>query len=185
MPTLKQLSVFLILTSLLLAVPASALAHGGGTPQLVKTPAGPYEMYVWTNPDPVRVGTLHVSVALVQPETEEPVLNAVVDVTASPDSATSDPVISPATHENATVKSYYEADLELTEMGASTIAVAYRDGEATGSASFAVQVEAAGPNWQRIVMGVVLLAIGFAVLWASRRNRRVAAQPVEQPTEKS
>lgn len=169
---LKHLAALTLL--LLVMQPASVRAHGGGTPQLVKEPAGAYAVYVWTNPDPLRVGTMHVTVALVEPDSDAPVLNAAVQVTASPQ--TGQPLTVDATHENATIKSYYEADMELTETGPLQVTVAYQDGVAAGSAGFAAQVEPAGMNTQVIGLSVALLAIGGGVVWMFMgRKKRPAA----------
>lgn len=170
---LKRLIVVALL--LLVMQPVAVLAHGGGTPQLVKEPAGAYAVYVWTNPDPLRVGTIHITVALVEPDSDAPVLNAAVQVTATP--RTGQPLTVDATHKNATIKSYYEADMQLRETGPLQITVAYQDGAAAGSAGFAVQVEEAGANTQLIGMGVALLAIGGGVLWMLiGRKQRPAAE---------
>lgn len=158
---------FLVL--LLLALqPAGVLAHGGGTPQLLKEPAGAYAMYVWTNPNPVRVGTLHVTVALVEPDTDVPVLNAAVQITALPQSG--QPITADATHANATIKSYYEVDMELTETGPLPVTVAYQDGAASGSAGFELQVERAAVNVQRIALGVALIVIAIGILRFGRKK---------------
>ncbi|HRX05415.1 MAG: hypothetical protein KDI07_05385 [Anaerolineae bacterium] len=168
---------FAALVLLLLALqPASVLAHGGGTAQLVKEPAGAYAVYVWTNPDPVRVGTMHVTVALVEPDSDEPIMNAAVQITATPQ--TGQPLVAEATHKNATVKSYYEVDMELTETGPLQVAVAYQDGDAAGSAGFTVQVERAGMNTAAIGLGAALLAIGGGVIWMllGRKKRPAAGE---------
>lgn len=154
--------LFFLILLLLAMQPASVLAHGGGTPQLVKEPAGAYAVYVWTNPDPVRVGTMHVTVALVEPDTDVPVLNAAVQITAEPQSG--QPITADATHANATIKSYYEVDMQLTETGPMQVTVDYQDGMASGSAGFALQVEQAGANVQLIGLGVALVVIVIAVL---------------------
>lgn len=166
-----------VLSLLLLAIqPLSVLAHGGGAPQLVKEPAGAYAMYVWTNPDPLRVGTMHVTVALVDPDTDVPVMNAAVQVTATPQ--TGQPLTVAATHENATIKSYYEADMQLSETGPLQVTVAWQDGAASGDAGFAVQVGEAGINTQLIGLGAALLAIGGGVAWMlmGRRKRPAAGE---------
>ncbi|MEZ4767428.1 MAG: hypothetical protein R2844_03270 [Caldilineales bacterium] len=168
--------LLLILLLLALQPVSSALAHGGGTPQLVKERAGAYALYVWTNPDPVRVGTMHVSVALVQPDTEAPVLNADVRVTATPE--TGNPITSTATHENATVKTYYETDMAIPQEGPWQVAVSYQIDDAGGSASFPVQVQRAGMNMQPIALGVVVAVVGGGIIFMGRRNRRPAAPAV-------
>lgn len=167
----KRLAFLILL--LLATQPASVLAHGGGTPQLVKEPAGAYAMYVWTNPDPVRVGTLHITVALVQPDTDVPVLNAAVQITAVPQSG--QPITADATHANATIKSYYEVDMPLTETGPLQVTVAYQDGAASGSAGFDLQVERAAVNVQRIALGVVLIVIAIGILRFGRKKAATTA----------
>jgi hypothetical protein len=46
----------------------TAQAHGGGVPQLTNAPAGPYRVSAWTQPDPPRAGTLHLSIAVSAPQ---------------------------------------------------------------------------------------------------------------------
>jgi hypothetical protein len=157
------------------AMPA-ALAHGGGTPQLVEEPAGTYEIFTWTNPEPARVGTFHVTVALVEPATDQPVLNAGVLIHAAPagtDTATQ-PILAPATHEKATIKTYYEADLELPTAGPWQITVAYTgtNGIDAGNASFPLEVQEPGINWGRIALGIVLVILAGSILLFNRIGGR-------------
>lgn len=167
-------ALWLAIATLALAGHAPAvLAHGGGTPQLVKAPAGDYALYVWTNPNPAGVGALHVTVALVQPESDAPVLNAAVQVTATPENG--DPIAAAATHEEATIKSYYEVDLELPRAGLWQIDVSWQDGGASGQAGFPLQVEPAPVNTQLAGLGVALLAVVGVVAWLALRRRRAAA----------
>lgn len=164
-----------IVVAAAVAAPA-ALAHGGGTPQLVEELAGPYEIFAWTNPEPARVGTFHVTVALVEPATDQPVLNAGVQVSAAPAGAESagTAVAALATHDNATIKTYYETDLEILAPGPWQVTVAYTgtNGTDTGSASFPVEVQEAGPNWGRIALGVALVILAGGVLLFNRIGGR-------------
>lgn len=164
---------------MLLAVAVAApvaLAHGGGTPQLVEELAGPFEIFAWTNPEPARVGTFHVTVALVEPATDQPVLNAGVLVRAAPAGVeiAGSPLVAPATHENATIKTYYETDLEIPTAGPWQVTVAYTgtNGTESGSASFSVEVQEAGTNWGRIALGVVLVILAGGVLLFNRIGGR-------------
>lgn len=155
----------LALATLVSAAPAQA--HGGGTPQLVQAPAGAYEIYTWTNPDPARVGVVHVTVALVEPATQQPVLNTAVQVLAQLADSGQE-AAAPATHDNATIRTYYEADLELPSAGRWQITVAHSDAANSGSASFDLEVQPAAFNWRPIAMGAALALIaagaGLSVL---------------------
>ncbi|MCU0966347.1 MAG: FixH family protein [Burkholderiaceae bacterium] len=157
---------------LLLLVCASAgpaQAHGGGTPQLVQAPSGPYQVYAWTNPDPARIGVLHVTVSLVQPATQEPVLDADVQIVAAAGEG-GQTVSAPATHENAVIKTYYEADLDLPAAGPWQITVAHSDAAGSGSASFSLDVQPAAFNWRPIAVGAVLAVIAAGAWFLLRKN---------------
>jgi hypothetical protein len=158
-----------LLLLLVCAPTGTALAHGGGTPQLVQAPSGPYQVYAWTNPDPARVGTLHVTVSLVQPATQKPVLDANVQVLAqaSDDGQTASAL---ATHENAVIKTYYEADLDLPAAGLWQITVAHSDAAGSGSASFSLDVQPAAFNWRPIAIGAVLAVIAAGAWFLLRNN---------------
>lgn len=54
-----------------------AHAHGGGKPQFLNTPSGPYLLSVWTDPDPWRVDEAHVIVGVSDPATREPIVTDV------------------------------------------------------------------------------------------------------------
>ena len=59
------------LVALAIVVPASETGAHGGRVQLAKVPAGPYLVSVWTLPDPPRAGSLDVSLAVMEPRTEQ------------------------------------------------------------------------------------------------------------------
>lgn len=159
----------LLLTLLVLLPTSSALAHGGGTPQLIQAPAGPYEVYAWTNPTPVRVGMLHVTVALTDPASGEPVLNVPVEVIASP--AAGAPIASPATHDKATIKSYYETDLEIPTEGPWQVTISFQASQGPGEASFGVDVQPRSfTNWPVIgIAGLVLIVTGW-FFWPKKKT---------------
>ena len=168
-----------------LAHAAPASAHGGGTPQLVATPSGPYQVYAWTNPDPPRAGVVHITVALVEPASHQPVLNAAVQIVATPDDG-GQTVSVPATHENAVIKTYYEADLDLPAAGVWQFTVAHSDAAGSGSAGFALDVQPAAANWRPAAIGAVLAVIALGAWFIMRKPAtpaapgRVAAQPSAQ-----
>lgn len=73
------LAAVVVVVGLLSAVfagpPASARAHGMGTPQLLNVPAGPYMLSVWTDPNPLRSDEAHVVVAVIAPDTGQMIVS--------------------------------------------------------------------------------------------------------------
>lgn len=161
-----------LLLALLAVLPAStALAHGGGTPQLVQAPAGPYLVYAWTNPTPVRVGTLHVTVALTNPATDEPILDVPVEVILTPAGGGA-PVSARATHEKATIKSYYETDVEIPAEGPWRATITFQAPQGPGEAGFDVDVQPRSiSRWLLIgVGGVVVVVVGW-FFWPKKKTQ--------------
>lgn len=157
-----------LLTLLVLLPASSALAHGGGTPQLIQAPAGPYEVYAWTNPTPVRVGTLHITVALTDPVTDKPVLDVPVEVIASTPGGAS--VSSPATHDQATIKSYYETDLEISTEGPWQVTISFQAPQGPGEVSFGVEVQARSfTNWMIISIAGLIFAVIVWSFWPKKK----------------
>lgn len=76
----KSLSSGVVILALLFlgVVAAGAHAHGGGKPQFVNTPSGPYLLSAWTDPDPWRVDEAHVIVGVSDPATREPIVTGVI-----------------------------------------------------------------------------------------------------------
>ena len=158
----------LLLTLLVLLPTSTTLAHGGGTPQLIQAPAGPYEVYAWTNPTPVRVGTLHVTVALTDPASGEPVLDVPVEVIASP--AGGAPISSPATHDQATIKSYYETDLEIPSEGPWQVTISFQAPQGPGEASFDVDVQSQSyTRWLLIGIAGLISVVIVWVFWPKKK----------------
>ena len=156
-----------------------ALAHGGGTPQLTAAPAGPYQIFAWTNPNPVRVGVLHVTVALVDPATNQPVMNAAVQVQAKPIDATAAPVTSQATHDKATIKTYYETDMQIPAAGQWQVTVAFQNAANSGSASFDLAVKPQSNTRWLLIGGLAVAAIVIAWLFGSKKQ----SDPVENHSQ--
>ncbi|MEA3334754.1 MAG: hypothetical protein U9R25_02520 [Chloroflexota bacterium] len=149
-----------------------SLAHGGGTPQLVKVATGPNELYAYTSPAPVRVGTLHVTVALAVPETEKPVLDAAVRVELKPVDNRSkiETIRAYATRDQAANKTTYETDIQVPEAGQWQVDISYETSEGKGNADFLLEVKPKSPvNWLVIGgIGLALLVGGW--LFLTSRN---------------
>ena len=157
-------------------------AHGGGTPQLVNAEAGPYWVSVWTQPDPLRAGDMHVSVAVSEaPRPGAPegsagdlVLDARVHVQVQPMRGSGPTLTAEATHEDAVNKLFYEADLDLPGDGYWEVVISVEGPLGAGSASFDVEAlpqstfnTVLGSRWPvwiglgLIVAAAAWLALGF------------------------
>ncbi len=158
----------LILVALSDHVPP-AWAHGGGALQLSNAAAGPYLVSVWTQPDTLRVGALHITVAVSHPAPDsgntagEPVLGAVIRVVAQPlpEGGNGAPIEVLATSDAALNKLYYEADFEVTQTGTWRFLIEVTGPDGSGTTSFEKEVRPAvtvgWPVWAGII-GVIVLA---------------------------
>lgn len=181
---MSGLTLTLIGLALILAMAAHpAQAHGGGTPQLTNVRAGPYRVSVWTQPDPIRAGELHITVAVSEapgPQADAggagaPVLDATVRVQAQPVGRAGEALVAFATRENAVNKLFYEADMELPSEGNWQVVIEVEGPAGAGSADFEIQVlppsalNSLGglpwPLWGGLGLG--LLTVGWA-MWAFR-----------------
>jgi hypothetical protein len=165
------------------------MAHGGGTPQLNNAEAGPYLVSVWTEPDPIRVGEFHVTVAVLEPPEPSPsgredgnlVLDATVQVDVKPINQAGQTLVAYATRENAVNKLLYEADLELPSEGQWRVDIQVEGPAGIGNAGFDIEAAAPrsvinasgwlpGPVWAGL--GLVLLAVGWSVYTFRSRDDR-------------
>lgn len=186
-------SLLALFGALLALVPALALAHGGGVPQVTAEPVGDYRLYVWTDPAAPRAGdTLHVTVGLTlaaQGDTETPVTDAAVSLRFERESgretggATGGEAVEIDAAPGAAAGGvFYEADTVLSEGGSWRIGVKVAGAQGQGEAGFTLDVvEAPGLPWGWLLAGAVLLA-ALALVWAGRgragdRTRGGAAAP--------
>lgn len=114
--------LLLLLSGLLL--PSPLLAHGGvGVQHLNNVPAGPFRVYVWSDPEPPQVGEYHVTVALTENIEGDstglaggPVLDAVVTVELA-HVESGETLSARATHDDALNKLFYEASFAPARKG--------------------------------------------------------------------
>jgi hypothetical protein len=127
--TMRPRICFLLVSSFLLP-PSSFLRADGGTIRLSEQKGG-YRITVFTEPTPLRAGSVDISVLVQDASTGEPASDLHVTVKAS--SFCSSAVVShPATTDAATNKLYYAALFDLPEPGwyALEVSVAGDRGEA-------------------------------------------------------
>lgn len=175
-----QLHRLLIVLGLVImaTVPSpTALAHGGGTPQLTNEDIGPYWISVWTSPNPAREGQLHVTVSIAEPgeggeqQAGAPVLGAAVELILIPPSGTMDAISARATNEQSANKLYYEADVHIPVAGDWLVQIDVQGAEGSGQAQFELTVEPAQDNGWLLPGGAAFLVIAaFFFYYAARRR---------------
>lgn len=185
----RFLSICSALVVLMLGLSLTALAHGGGTPQLTNEPVDSYLLSAWTSPNPALVGAVHVTAALAEASTGAAVTDPEVHVTALPVSGAGAPITAEATHVDAEIPIFYEADLQFPAAGDWRLTIAIDGAGGTGTATFTLPVRPAGPNWLVLGLvgaGIVLVAgVGWMLLrggGADRRRRPVAPRSVPDAT---
>ena len=142
-----------------------AAAHGGGTLQLSSVPAGPFWLTVWTSPEPVRTGQLHVTVGVESGDgaPEGIVLDAVVEVLLTVRSDGGARLSGFATTAQSSNKFMYEVDFELPESGNYLVVINVSGAEGQGSSTFDLEVLPVEPSdW----LGAVLVLGCVAMLGA-------------------
>lgn len=188
--------LLLLLTGILL--PAPLLAHGGvGVQHLDNVPAGPFRVYVWSDPEPPQVGEYHITVALTENIEGDstglaggPVLDAVVAVELT-HVESGQTLSARATHDDALNKLFYEASFEPARQGNWSVRVSILPpGCATAQGSSAQQGGDSGLSceseqvvsfqdeilpkafpWRALLGGIlsILLIMGAVVLyWATK-----------------
>jgi hypothetical protein len=173
-----------------------ASAHGGGTPRLTAAPVGPYRLYAWSDPEPWRVGQVHLSLAVTQPnpdsnsnQVEIPVTDVDITVTFTPlidngannEGAAPAPVVFKAVNQEFLGAIYYEADPVLSYEGDWQINVAVTGEEGSGDVDFPMETLAERTlNWTLIVGAGGLLIVILALIAVWSRSQK-PEQPVRRP----
>jgi hypothetical protein len=175
---------------LALLMPQPLWAHAGGAPVLTDVPAGSYRLYGWMLPDPPRVGEVHLALAVTLAPPEgvtnplvEPVTDATVQVTFTPQSGTTAPVVTTATLEQDLGGFYYELDVRLPVADQWTITVDVTGPAGEGSAAFEREVLAARQvNWTVVASATLalLLLIGLMGIWRRLQGAGADAAPVSK-----
>lgn len=164
-----------ILGVLLLVNWHTASSHGGGTPRLTNEPVGPYRLFAWSSPEPLRAGEIHITYALtLLPEGGKPidettlfndldqvVTGAEIAVTFTPihseqgqaNHTSGDPIVLFAQPSEINPL-YYEIDTVLPDPGTWEISTSVTGDLGKGMANFVGEVgEARFVDW-KVVGGV-------------------------------
>lgn len=161
---------------LLLAIswPASATAHGSGTPRLVNVLAGPYRLWVWSLPDPIRVGETHFIVAVeestapaAQPLTPAAIA---VQITISARNQAQAPFTLATSKQDRFLQTYYETDFPMPAVGEWQATVQVSGPAGVGSATFAfASLPPQQVNWELVIGGGIML---LALILGARLKRK-------------
>jgi len=135
-------------------------AHGGRV-QLAKVPAGPYLLSVWTLPDPARVGSLDVSLAVMEPRTERALLDTSARLTAAPVARSGAMLARELERGGGGNPILYHALLEVPTAGPWQVTVSVQGPAGTGQVAFDLAVEPAPSRLWALGPGV---AVGLALL---------------------
>lgn len=181
-----RFAVLLSLGLLILSV-GRVLGHGIGTPQQLNVPSGPYLLSIWTDPEPLRVNNTHVTVAVMNSETREPILTGVqVTVQLQPQ-----PSVDPSTGRTAMAspddtvnKLFYAAifdDLPAPGLWQATVLVS---GPAGPGEEVLFEVEVLPPQpfnwlWPGLI-GLSVVAVGW--LMRSWRKKPPQKRPLKRRT---
>ncbi len=144
--------IVLMLASVWLMIAVSvtpAAAHGGGTPQVVDAPAGPYRLFAWTTPDPWRAGEVaHITVAVTRVDAAGqvfPVADAQVMIRLTSETQPEQTLTLPAQPVSAVATGFYELDHKFPGDGLWRIEVEARGAEGVGVVAFTMAVESRLP----------------------------------------
>ncbi|MCE7980953.1 MAG: hypothetical protein DYG89_07150 [Caldilinea sp. CFX5] len=176
-----MIAVSCFITVALLTAPLAA--HGGGVPRLTDEVVGPYRVFAWTQPDPLRVGDIHLSIGVVAAAKnagglDEAVTDATVTVYLAPTTGEMAPIQVAALLQEQLGSYYYEADATLPTTGEWRFTIEVSGTAGNGSVAFVSEVLAARQiNWYLIVAaGLLLIALlGLIGLW-----NRMQANPQQR-----
>lgn len=175
----RPLQIWWLLLLLAVSWPASATAHGSGTPRLVNVLAGPYRLWVWSLPDPIRVGETHFSVAIE--ETTPPPTTAApfsVQLTISALDHARPAFTLTTSKQDRFLQTYYETDVMMPAVGEWQAAVTISGPAGVGTAAFPFTVlPPRRVNWGWVIGWAAML---FALILGVRLNRNPAK---EQPSK--
>ncbi len=174
MPMIRKLLPPALVALALLLLPLAARAHGIGTPQRLNVPSGPYWLSIWTDPDPLRADQTHVVVAVLEPETQEPIVTG-VEVTVQLRSLADGTVLTRTAATDSTNRLLYAAEFtgHVTPgrwEGSVTVSGERGVGEPV---TFAVEIgPARGFNWLWVGVGGLAVALAVWLVSAGRAGRR-------------
>lgn len=174
------IALLLLVVLVLASMPAPAAAHGGGVPRLVNASAGPYRVSAWTQPDPVRTGDLHVTIAVSDPVSGAPVLNTAVEAAVTRSGFAGEPAFTPAPRGFSPNKLFHEIDLEIAAKGSYQVTVRVKGPGGSGQNRFELDVLPAAPgvSGSLTAAAVAAAALITALLFYARNQTSVLSHEI-------
>ncbi|MFQ5433659.1 MAG: hypothetical protein ACE5FD_02180 [Anaerolineae bacterium] len=137
-------------------------AHGGGTLQVGRQPAGPYLVSVWTGPPkPQANAEFHVTVGVIDPEDDTAVLDANVQVQVAKNGTTI--LTTTAATAEAANKLFYETDFVLEDGGNYDFTILVDGPLGNGETGFSLAFTGAETGMNPLVGLLVGLLVGALV----------------------
>lgn len=169
----RQVVMSLVLGASVSLLSSTVANANGGTIQVSMERAGPYAVTVLTDPSPIQVGRVDVSV-LVEGTDGILVQDANVMVTAMPVGTSDGGGSYEATHDRATNKLFYAADVPISGPGPWQIEVTISGTSGDGAVNFTV--DATEPVFSDrlplLVLAAILACLTVAAGVARYRGRR-------------
>ncbi|MBX3011882.1 MAG: hypothetical protein KF832_10275 [Caldilineaceae bacterium] len=177
-----------IILLLALLWPRPGLAHGGGTPRLTNVLIGPYRLFVWSQPEPPRVGEMHFTVAVVEVNgtatatdsaatLDIPVLDATVQIHLGALDQPAPTIVRFATRDQALFPQYYETDVAMPTDGQWQARIRVSGPAGSGDANFDFAVlPTRQVNW-RMVAGGFALVLLLSLAGRLHGKRKAVEQP--------
>ena len=164
---------------LLLSFPSVAQAHSSGPPRLSNADAGPYRVFVWLQPEPLRAGDTHISMLVTLAATGQPVTNGQVIVHFAPINQPAKALSIVTKLQDFLGTLYYEADISLPSSGEWRATLEINGPAGRGSIQFDSTVLPARTfNWGWTVGAVVVLVLLLGLIGV--RSRWRAQHPATQ-----
>ncbi|MBX6754346.1 MAG: hypothetical protein IRY86_08950 [Thermorudis peleae] len=145
---------------------ASFASANGGQVRVAGEHVGPFIVTVYTSPIPLQTGTADVSVLVQRPDTQDVVNDATVTVTMTPVGDESAAKTFPATHDQATNKLYYAANIPVDRAGRYHFTVTVQGADGSGTVSFDADVVRGTPSiWRSWWFWGAVVILEIPVLW--------------------
>ncbi len=162
---------------LLVGFSTVAHAHSSGPPRLADVAAGPYRVFVWTQPEPLRVGDAHISMLVTH--TTQPVNDAHVQMRFEPVGQAGQAIVVTASAQDFLSNIYYEADVQLPSTGNWRATIRIDGAPGQGSVEFESAVlEKRTLNWPVVggAAAVFVFLLGLIGVWSRMQTKK--ASPV-------
>jgi hypothetical protein len=163
--------------------PVIVQAHSSGPPRLADAVAGPYRVFAWTQPQPLRVGDVHISVLVTQAttgdtRTTQPVTDAQVQVQFEPIGQAGQTIVVVANTQEFLGSIYYEADVQLPSTGDWRATINIEGPAGKGSVGFESAVLAKRTlNWPVVIGATALLVLLLCLMgvWSRMQAKEAAS----------